>query len=228
MPILPTMALTYNVDIVMCIDATGSMSPILNEVKTNAVNFYKKFVDAMNKKSKKCNQVRIKVIAFRDYSVDSMPMAVSDFFVIGGGQINQTAQFSEFVNKIEAGGGGDTPENGLEALSLAIDSNWVRTGNVRRHVIMMFTDAEAIDLGSDRENVNYPSNMPNSIAKLREKWESQTMEPRAKRMLLFAPDCFPWNNMIDWSNTFHQASAAGKGCSESDIETCIHLLVQSI
>ena len=30
----------YCVDIVMCIDATGSMAPILDEVKRNAISFY--------------------------------------------------------------------------------------------------------------------------------------------------------------------------------------------
>ena len=42
----------YYVDIVMCIDATGSMSPILNTVKENALSFYGKFVDAMEEADK--------------------------------------------------------------------------------------------------------------------------------------------------------------------------------
>ena len=29
-------SLKYHVDLVMCIDATGSMSPVINEVKANA------------------------------------------------------------------------------------------------------------------------------------------------------------------------------------------------
>ena len=32
-------SLKYNVDIVMCIDATGSMNGILDTVKSNALNF---------------------------------------------------------------------------------------------------------------------------------------------------------------------------------------------
>lgn len=40
----------YNVDIVMCIDATGSMGPIIEEVKTNALSFYQKFVEAMEER----------------------------------------------------------------------------------------------------------------------------------------------------------------------------------
>ena len=32
--------LKYNVDIAMCIDATGSMQSLLDKVKANALNFY--------------------------------------------------------------------------------------------------------------------------------------------------------------------------------------------
>ena len=42
--------LDYNVDIVMCIDATGSMASIIEDVKSNALSFYQKFVDEMEAK----------------------------------------------------------------------------------------------------------------------------------------------------------------------------------
>ena len=58
---------TYCVDIVMCIDATGSMSPILNEVKKNALSFYTKFKESMEENGKNIEDLRIKVIVFRDY-----------------------------------------------------------------------------------------------------------------------------------------------------------------
>ena len=56
----------YNVDIVMCIDGTGSMGPIIEEVKANALSFYKKFIDAMDEEGKTADVVRVKVIVFRD------------------------------------------------------------------------------------------------------------------------------------------------------------------
>jgi hypothetical protein len=43
----------------MCIDATGSMSPILNEVKNNALSFYRRFIDAMEEENKDVAQLRI-------------------------------------------------------------------------------------------------------------------------------------------------------------------------
>ena len=229
MPIAPTaQGMDYHVDIVMCVDATASMYPVLAEVKNNALTFHQKFVAEMEAKNKKVQQLRIKVIAFRDFAEDSEPIKESDFFVLGDSQGNQTEEFNSFVNSIEAVGGGDLPENSLEALALAIKSDWVKTGSVRRHIVLMFTDAEALELGTNATAPNYPVNMPANMAELRELWESQEMEARAKRLLVYAPDCTPWNTMVEWSNTFHQASKAGTGLPDVEMKTCIHLLVQSI
>lgn len=214
----------YNVDIVMCIDATGSMASIIEDVKSSALSFYQKFVDEMEAKSKSVQQLRIKVIAFRDYGVDSEAMVESKFFVLD----EESREFHDFVNAIEASGGGDEPESSLEALALAMNSDWVRTGSVRRHVIIMYTDASALKLGEKSGEPGYPSGMPSDLAELREWWEGQKMEKRAKRLLVFAPDMEPWSDMVDWSNTFHTASKAGAGCDDTDIQTCIHMLVNSI
>lgn len=214
----------YSVDIVMCIDATGSMSSIIEDVKKNALSFYQKFVDAMEVEGKRVQQLRIKVITFRDYGADSEPMLESKFFVLD----EESGDFHDFVNSIEASGGGDEPENSLEALALAMRSDWVKTGSVRRHVIIMYTDASALPLGEKKGEVGYPADMPADLAELREWWEGQRMEKRAKRLLVFAPDMEPWSNMVDWSNTFHTASKAGAGCDDTDIQTCIRMLVKSI
>ncbi|MBO4667683.1 MAG: VWA domain-containing protein [Bacilli bacterium] len=224
MPII-SQGLDYNVDIVMCIDATGSMGPIINDVKRNALSFYQKFVDEMNAKGKSVQQLRIKVIVFRDYGVDSEPMVESKFFLLD----DEKEEFANFVNKIEASGGGDAPENSLEALALAMKSDWVRTGAVRRHVIMLYTDNTALALGERRDAPSYPKDMPASMADLRDIWDGQDMERRAKRLLLFAPDVEPWStDMFDWENCFLTASQAGAGCDDTDIEQCIHILVNSI
>lgn len=214
----------YNVDIVMCIDATGSMTSIIQEVKENALAFYKKFVESMEKNNKSVQQLRIKVIAFRDYGVDSAPMVESKFFVLD----EENEQFQKFVDSIDADGGGDEPECSLEALALAMKSDWVKTGAIRRHVIILYTDASAHKLGTKRDVEGYPSDMPENLAELREMWEGQYMERRAQRLLIFAPDSEPWPDFVDWKNTFHTASKAGSGCDDTDIETCIRILVNSI
>ena len=72
----------YNVDIVMCIDATGSMSPIIEKVKENALSFYQRFLESMEESEKTVEQLRIKVIVFRDYGCDEAPMTESEFFTL--------------------------------------------------------------------------------------------------------------------------------------------------
>ena len=42
----------YNVDMVFCIDATGSMSPVIDTVKQNALHFYDDVIKVMNEKQK--------------------------------------------------------------------------------------------------------------------------------------------------------------------------------
>lgn len=216
--------LDYNVDIVMCIDATGSMSHIINDVKANALSFYQKFKAEMELKQKSVQQLRIKVIVFRDYGCDPEPMEESRFFTLD----KDSAAFHDFVNKITASGGGDVAENSLEAIALAMKSDWVKTGTKRRHVIIVWTDAPALAFDERKNTANYPADMPADLSELHEWWEGQEMDAKAKRLLIFAPDMAPWSDMIDWRNAFHQASRAGEGCSDTDIKTCIHMLVNSI
>ena len=116
--------LTYHVDMVFCIDATGSMRHVLDFVKQNALNLYRDITGAMEKKHKVISQMRIRVIAFRDYIADGdQAMLASDFFVLP----QQAQGFYDCVNGISAKGGGDIPEDGLEALQiLQLPDNQVR------------------------------------------------------------------------------------------------------
>ena len=54
----------YCVDISICLDGTGSMAPIIDEVKDNALAFCDKFHKAMEANGKNVDQLRVKVIPF--------------------------------------------------------------------------------------------------------------------------------------------------------------------
>ena len=73
--------LTYSVDLVLVIDATGSMSPIIDDVKTSALSFYDDLQKHMAGIGKNIDDLRVRVIAFRDYYADSAAdsLVVSDF-----------------------------------------------------------------------------------------------------------------------------------------------------
>lgn len=126
-------SLKYNVDIAMCMDATGSMGSLLNTVKANALSFYTDLTTAMEEKGKHIDELRVRVIAFRDYIADGEnAMLATDFYSLPA----DAAEFKSLVNSIEPFGGGDEPEDGLEALAYAIKSKWTTGGNKRRHIII--------------------------------------------------------------------------------------------
>ncbi len=225
MPIGNQGGLIYNVDIVMCIDKTGSMAPILGTVKTNALDIYKKFETAMNNEGKRVEELRIKVIAFGDYDCDTRPMMISRFFTLP----EENDEFEAFLNGVNAEGGGDAPENALEALAHAIKSDWTEDGNVRRHVIMLFTDTSALELGvrTNFENDDERMPMPADLAELGDWWDE--MESRARRFVLFAPNGYPWDDLaVAWEDVTVVPSAAGTGCEDVDIDTAIEALVRSV
>src|SRR4051812_2547683 len=62
--------LSYAVDIVFCIDCTGSMEPVLEQVKSSALSFHERLAEAMSEKRKHISNLRIRTIAYRDYLHD--------------------------------------------------------------------------------------------------------------------------------------------------------------
>ena len=58
--------LTYNVDLVFCIDCTESMDNILNIVKDRALGLHDDIQKTMQLKGKEIDQLRVRVVGFRD------------------------------------------------------------------------------------------------------------------------------------------------------------------
>lgn len=220
----------YNVDIVMCIDVTGSMGPIINKVKETALTLPATFLTAMDEAGKHADAVRFKVIAFGDYKYDENPMAESEFFTA-----DQASEFEAYVNNLVPSGGGDIPENALEALALAFKSDWCKSGSKRRHVTLLFTDAPALPLGERADCPNYTPGMPTSLAELVD-WYSgladQTvglkLEQKAKRLVLYAPHAEPWDDLGEIETVIHTPVNPAEGGDEIDITDVIALLVNSI
>lgn len=104
-----------NVDVVMCMDVTGSMSGLINTVKKNALNFYDIFEKACVESNIILSSLNTQVIAFRDKNEDKDWLLKSDVYAMP----DDRELFSGFVNGLRATGGGDTPESGLEALDTA-------------------------------------------------------------------------------------------------------------
>lgn len=221
--------LSYHVDIVMCIDATGSMSPIIGKVKENALRFYDDLETMMRQKSKHIDKLRVKMIAYRDYYVDGdKSMEMSGFFTLP----DDKDAFKKFVDNIEADGGGDEPENGLEALALAIHSEWSKEGDKRRQIILLWTDASshALDYKHDSKPQHYPtSQIPKNFDDLSDLWDGQAMSRTSKRLIMYSPDAYAWTDIANhWENTIQYPSKAGEGLNEVDYQTILDAIANSV
>ena len=224
---------SYNVDLVFCIDATASMDGLLDMVKKHALSFHQDLADSMSKKKKSINQLRIRIVAFRDYKYDGKDaMLTTDFFTLP----NDKDLFERCIRGIEAVGGGDDPEDGLEAMAYAIRSHWCEGGSgiKRRQVIVVWTDAATHDLGFGWDEETYPREyMVKDFNELTSWWGDASstgyMDKNAKRLLLYAPDQPYWNTIsANWDNVLHFPSEAGQGLDEVSYSEIIYTIINSI
>ena len=183
------------VDVVMCIDVTGSMSRIISTVKSNAIGFYDSFNSCCEEEGIQLTGLNAQVIAFRDKNEDSNWLQTSSTYSLP----SQRSAFNSFVNGLYADGGGDTPESGLEALQTAFGkTDWGADDGYHRQVIILWTDAPYL-IGS-YSNV--------SLSSLASQWNSM---PSGRRLILFAPygtngsNSGSWGNLDGWTNLIHES-----------------------
>lgn len=221
---------SYNVDICMVIDKTGSMSPILDTVKKNILNLHKDIRTEMESKGKHINRLRIRVIAFGDYKADDRPMIATSFLTMP----DEEATLQRIVNGLEAWGGGDDPEDGLEALAFAIRSDWCKDSGKKRHIIALFTDAEPHELGACRSAKSYPkSGMPADFGELTEMWGDKDfpgeMDFHSKRLLLFAPRTTYWEKISSqWENSVIRDVESDSGLKDVTYQVMMNTIYGSI
>jgi hypothetical protein len=225
---LASRGVSYSVDIVFCIDVTGSMDPILDAVKANALGFYDDVQTNLVAKGKNVSQLRVRVVAFRDLAADGgAAIEESPFYALPGDR----AGFSGFVGGLTAEGGGDAPESGLEAVALAINSPWTKVGDRRRQVIVVWSDQPTTPLDASTVPADLASRIPADFSSLTDAWEDEqgVMGSSSKRLILFAPDGPGWSDIsAAWENVVHNPSTAGGGLSDVDYGTIIDSIGNSV
>ena len=224
----PARGLSYAVDIVFCIDVTGSMTPIIDAVKANALRFYDDVQTNLTAKGKNVDELRVRVIAFRDFAADGdAALQESPFYRLP----DERGPFSDFVNGLLAEGGGDAPESGLEAVALAMNSQWTTRGDRRRQVVVVWTDQPANPLDPSVVPADLQRRIPADFSALTDLWED-TQGPlgaSSKRLILFAPDGPGWSDISGvWENVVHHPSQAGGGLSDVDYGTIIDSIGNSV
>lgn len=240
-----------NVDIVFVIDATRSMQTTIDMVKASALSFHENLYDCLKNAGRIIKNLRIKVIWFRDFYYDGKyAYGESKFFELP----EEKEDFHDFVTGINEAGGGDEPESALEALTLAMRSDFVQDGEKRRHIIVLFTDAEAHAFEDYDRLVEeaapkgckpemYPENMPKDLAEFYNAWQGNSMSQDAlgsegeatkldqngRRLVLFAPNAYPWTDMeVELENTIRKPIEAGEGGAELDMGDVYSLIAYSL
>lgn len=225
----------YEFEFVLCADTTGSMmlSDFFEELKESLPSFRKNFIEFLQK-SAGVNpddsdiDIRLKLISFKDYAFDAEnAMQESRFFTLDA----EADDLRKFMDGIELGGGGDEPENALEALALALESDWTtapitfNTGNMfRRKCIVLWTDAPALMLGERAGCYGYPEGIPENFNELHDWWEEFGKNMRRKnRLILFVPNEYPWDEIDnEWSYTWVQ------DINTLDIQTFYDVLARAL
>ncbi|MBE6333507.1 MAG: hypothetical protein E7071_01620 [Bacteroidales bacterium] len=184
------------VEVIMCIDITGSMSDVINTVKRNAISFYDSFNERCNENGIQLTGLNTQVITFQDINVEGPDwLQVSSLYSLPA----QQTQFNSYVNSISLGYGGDTPESGLDALEVAFQKTNDIDDGYHRQVIILWSDAPY--LKGSYSNI--------SVTELEGKWNAL---PSGRRMILFAPygvegsNSASWGNLDSWTNVFHESN----------------------
>ena len=219
----------YKVDIAFVIDATGSMEPIMTQVKERALTLGDEIKQKMEAAGKHVGALRMRVIDFADFASESIEaIRASDFYTMP----EQQAEFEAQVRGIQyADRGGDVPENALEALWVAMKSDWVDLPGLTpgRHIIVLITDAPPLNLGERNGCMGYVADdYPENIQEMEEIWKEQAsqggghtkLSPKKKRLLLFAPETgdgtHSWAAVSGWENTIHTKVEPANGLSDMD------------
>lgn len=217
----------YRVDVKLLIDATGSMGGLIRKVQNAALKFHSDLMAALDAKGKVIDELRVGVTAFRDLNYDGKDSIIdSSFFSLPA----QQEAFARFVEGLVAQGGGDEPESGLEALDLAIASDWTSEGTKRRHIIVLWSDASAHPIGAHGGGPNTGFRFAKSFDELTDRWHSDgRLSKTSKRLILFTPDAAGWSEIATaWENVVHFPSKAGDGLSEVDYRTILDAIQNSV
>jgi len=217
-------------DIVFCIDGTGSMYGCIESVKDNAKLLYKKIREQMESVYNVIDALRIKIIVFRDYKSDgAYAMEESDFFEL---PLDESC-FDDYLKNVEACGGCGEDANGLEALYFAMKSDFVAVGPKDRQIIVLFADTPPIKMKEREGYSNYPADMVNEEGLLYT-WSNfqgynSKLTEKGKRLIIYAPNQTYYNSLCNsLDHSYFVPVEMHKGLDGVSMDEIIKMIVASV
>ena len=208
-----------NADFVFVLDATATMGVFIDRFRRE---FLPEFTKQLGNISSPGDAVRYKVIIFRDYgSEGENAIKESRFFKIP----EEADELGHAMLYVEAGGGGDSPENGLEAIYYALKSDFAEGEGTL--TIFFFTDADAVALGKRKDCDGYPKDMVDEEG-LKKLWLGKTpsrLTQRGKRMIMFAPEGTAYSRIAaEMDNTVFVPTVKSGNLNDLDLEDAVKML----
>jgi hypothetical protein len=219
---------TYHVDLVLVMDATMSMTPVIDQTKKRALGFHDQLDTALDAAGKRVDQLRIRVVVFRDLAFNrDRSLVTSPFF----GLPAENEAFADWVKAVKLEGNDTNTESGLAGLSVAMSSPWTASGDRRRHVVVLWTDDDAHL--PEKEHPHVPAAFADAVAstfdELTDRWHSsQYASSASRRLVLFAPDTSVWQEVHGWENCVWYPSQAGSGLADIEMDEIMASIVNSI
>ena len=185
----------FDIEIVLCIDSTGSMGPYFERTK-KVINDYEKLLEEYRSK---LNSFRIQVISFGDYYDGPDAVKKSRFFDL----FKEKDELIEHIDNIEyIGKGADIPENGLEALYEAVETEWTPKNkeSLNRKIIIIISDAPPLELQERADVLGYPDYYPKDLKELETIYNEKFADKYYGKLLLIVPTDTSWNEVYDFKN----------------------------
>ena len=218
-----------NIDIVYVLDATGSMAHCIENVKKSLQDINTSILNHFTTDDgvTEVDMLRVKFVIFRDYkSEGANAIQESPFFERPG----DDAKMEAFISSVSAYGGGDGPENGMEALFYAFKSDFANfNGRKDRQIIVLITDNDALELKARAACAGYPSDMVDYEG-LKAMWigadQSIKLGEASKRMLIFAPSGTKYFDLSKACNRVQfVATTLANGLNDIDFNVVIATIV---
>lgn len=183
----------YKMDVVFCVEATSNMKPFATQLSDLMISLLIRIADSMKAHGRSIRQLRVKLIVFRDFSCCPEPIVESKFFVLP----EEEEALNNFIRSIDYQGGYGFC-NALEAIELAIQSDWITAKGYSRQIICIFTNGKVRPLGGyQRFSSKYPADMPADLAELDKRW-SRYVGDGHRVLGGFVPHAEPWIALETW------------------------------
>lgn len=205
-------------DLLIIMDATASTQTYIDKFKQHALSMYDEIIQALKEKARIIDEMRVKVVVFRDLYVDQeKAIEESPVFILP----RDSEEYKSFLDSIKSAGGGSLAESGLEGLAYGLKHmQWCKTGTKRRQICLFYSDDESHPFEKARRGKDkyYPEGMPQNLEEFSD-WIESKQSPLVKngfslkdfRCFMFVPKVYPYTEMKDWTGVVLIEQEQGKG-----------------